>query len=367
MIASARKSVMAPAAAALVAVAVSACGGGDGDDTQTTVTNANEANSIHAATGIDLVGGDEPLALRPTDAFDSGSEYRGLYASATSTDGIDRRTARAIPWVTRNGEVHFAVGVSSGSSPSELDPLTWQGRAFETTDISDYSEDESHGLGDDWRVFDAGREYDSAGRLAVRIATDVHGAGTVERPYVGLGDFDRRIELSDIPALPANRDYQGVNVVGGVTGSLDGVPGRFSCQSGIPLCFLHILPGRAGGGYSPYGNVVFTRDDSGASEVLSGATIGQPVPTADYLVFGTWQYVPDDIAAADDYEFGVFAGGGDPFRSMDARGESSRHCNLWRKRARKILHGPVFECAACGHLRGGCNARSGLRKRSRPA
>ena len=39
------------------------------------------------------------------------------------------------------------------------------------------------------------------------------------------------------------------------------------------------------------------------------------LPPANYLVFANWLYVPEDITSSDDYDFGVLAGGGDPFSS----------------------------------------------------
>ena len=40
---------------------------------------------------------------------------------------------------------------------------------------------------------------------------------------------------------------------------------------------------------------------------------GSPVPDTDYLAGGVWLYVPDTASSTDDYEFGVFADGSDPF------------------------------------------------------
>lgn len=292
---------------------------GNSDAYNMRIRVTNEANSIHAATGLDLVRGDDPLEVRWTTPATSGSDYVGVWASVTPPENTFGRSSRAIPWVNRAGEVHFDITVNSGLSQSELDPLAWLGRSFYTTDISAYSEGTDHALGNDWKVFDAEKNYDGTGSLTARIATDVHSAGTVQRPFVGYGDFDRNIVLSedDVPALPAGRDWQGVNVVGGVEGSIDGVQGEFTCDTGITECYLETSRNADAEGYYPYDNVVFTRDDNGASEVLPAANYSTTVPTTDYLVFGTWQYVPEDITAAGDYEFGVFAGGGDPFRGMD--------------------------------------------------
>ena len=272
-----------------------------------------EADSIHSATGIDLVTGNAPLVVSQiTIPVEGNPHYAGVFSNVSTTEDYNSLNTRAIPWVNRAGEVHFGFTVNSGLSAPELDPLAWLGRSFSTEDISDYTEDTSHGLGSDWRAFDAKKEYAGAGALTVRIATDVHNAGTTEESGVGYGNFARNIELSNIPALPADQDWQGVDVGGGAIGSLDGVPGVFTCASGVSACWLEFGRDAGAEGYYPYANVVFTRDDNGAPEVLPAATNIQSGPKADYLVFGTWQYVPDDITAADDYEFGVFAGGGHP-------------------------------------------------------
>ena len=72
---------------------------------------ANEANSIHASTSIDVVS--------PVFSPNTGSNYIGVAQQGRSAG----RTARAIPWVDDAGDVHFWISVSSGLSESELDPL----------------------------------------------------------------------------------------------------------------------------------------------------------------------------------------------------------------------------------------------------
>ena len=288
------------------------------DAYNTPIRVSNEANSIHAATGSDLVRGNDPLVVQWTIPSSSGGDYVGVWASATPPENTFGRASRAIPWVNSDGEVNFGFSFNSGLSATELDPLSYLGRSFVTPGISDYTEDTGHGLGGDWRVFDAKNEYAGAGTLTASVATDVHNAGPTEQPYVGYGDFAPKIELSDeIPALPADRDWQGLNVVGGVKGSIDGVSGEFTCATGVSTCWLEIARNGDTEGYYPYQNIVFTRDDNGTSEALQAVADSQPIPAADYLVFGIWQYVPEDITANDDYEFGAFAGGGDPFLSLD--------------------------------------------------
>ena len=60
--------------------------------------------------------------------------------------------------------------------------------------------------------------------------------------------------------------------------------------------------------------------------------VAQPVPPIDfgagpdpdaypdYLAFGWWSYAPQDAAQADAYDFGAYATGGSPFRSVNLQG-----------------------------------------------
>ena len=44
------------------------------------------------------------------------------------------------------------------------------------------------------------------------------------------------------------------------------------------------------------------------------------MPTADYLAFGYWLYVPEDVTDTVNYDFAVFASGGDPFETANLAG-----------------------------------------------
>ena len=44
------------------------------------------------------------------------------------------------------------------------------------------------------------------------------------------------------------------------------------------------------------------------------------VPTANYLNFGNWLFVPGDVTDTDAFDFGVFAGGDDPFMVDNLQG-----------------------------------------------
>ena len=281
----------------------------------------NEANSIHAATGIDLVRGTDPLVSTQVSARASGSDYHGV----EQTGGSVERRAHVIPWVNDDGDVHFVGSLHSSRSGSELDPLVSLGRFFNTSDLSSdpdgiettFMEDSSHGLRGDWRVFEVTRSYAGGGTWTTNVATDAHVSPIVlpQEPYVGYGDFDRNIELTGIPVLPDDQDWQGVNVADGVRGTLDGDPGEFKCFYDPPECGLEFRRSADAEGYYPHNAVVFTPDDGSEGYILSGRNYSQIVSTTDYLVFGIWQYVPEDVAAVDEYDFGAFAGGGFPFNT----------------------------------------------------
>ena len=165
----------------------------------------NEASLIHLATGADSIGSGEPLFAILFGA--PASHYRGV-----SQTNSGPRYAIALPWNDDRGELNFSISLGSGQSPEELDPLAWLGRAADTSSGGNttLNEDMQHGLGGDWRAFEIRRERAGAGTWTINIATDANDAHALEQPWVGYGEFDQEISLSDIPALlPAGQDWQG--------------------------------------------------------------------------------------------------------------------------------------------------------------
>ena len=136
------------------------------DAYNTRISVRNQANSIHAATGIDLVRDNDPLKTNLVFPFGTGTNQVGV----SQSNGSGWRLVRPIPWINRLGEVNFSVTLDSGMSAAELDPLAWLGRFIDTT----YTEDTNHGLGNDWRAFEVRREYAGNGTWTINIATDAH-------------------------------------------------------------------------------------------------------------------------------------------------------------------------------------------------
>ena len=85
-------------------------------------------------------------------------------------------------------------------------------------------------------------------------------------------------------------------------GSLNGEPGTFRCASGCG-----VLLGGIGGG-----EATIRSAPAWTFTPTSGGT--QTVPDTDYLAGGVWLFVPDTASSTDDYVFGAFADGSDPFR-----------------------------------------------------
>ncbi len=244
----------------------------------------------------------------------SGSQY-----ASVSQSHRDGGAAAAVPWRDDYGELEFHIDVVPHGEPLQRDPDVLPGRYISTSDIikerdgltTSIRSIADHGLGVGWQAFEARQKYDGGGILTVNFRTDVEVFDMLEEPWVGNDEeFDRTIFLDDVPTTPTDQDYQIVLVPeGGVTGSLDGKQGRFTCNS----CTLAIDPRAGPAGYYPLsGNVSFAPDDGSAPVVLS-ASHSEEVATADYLSLGNWLYVPEDVTDLDAYAFGVFAGGGDPF------------------------------------------------------
>ena len=133
-------------------------------------------------------------------------------------------------------------------------------------------------------------------------------------PYGGNG-FTRTVLLDEVRSLPADRDYMYVEVpAGGLAGSLDGEAGRFSCASSAGgYCVLGRDTGGTARGFYPFVNDVVFSPDDGSDAIALAAEVAEEYPYADYLSMGHWLFVPEDPSAFDAYDFGVFAGGSDPF------------------------------------------------------
>ncbi len=258
---------------------------------------------------IEESSGEMSLTHRVTAS--SGSAHLQLAQSNRSV------ISHAVPWRDGNGDLNFSISLGGEELPADS-AIAYQGRTISggpdsLIPIQDHALRRNSQI--DWQLFSTTKDYDGAGTLEVQFVTDVEDSEAPGQIFVGYGEGadGRTILLDAIPSLDAGHDWQGVYIdpQGSLAGSLDGVDGEFSCYGG-QFCGLEIEPANATPGYYPrFGTVVFTPSDGSTPEVFS-ETASAPVPTVDYLSFGIWQYVPDDVESGS-FDFGVFAGGGDPF------------------------------------------------------
>ena len=206
------------------------------------------------------------------------------------------------PWITA------AQYINTYESPEELHGVTRS-----TRPISD------HGLGQEWQVTELAADYDDGGSLAIYVATDAQPSDGALDPFETAREVDHNIELPGAPALPSGRDFIVVWIADGdsIDGSLDGDAGSFSCANVQGCSFINdhsttedYYAGSTGVSFTP---------DGGSTQPMNPRVTGT-VPRADYLAFGHWLYVPEDVTDAMIYEFGVFASGGDPFEASNLAG-----------------------------------------------
>ena len=175
-----------------------------------------------------------------------------------------------------------------------------------------------HGLGSAWQVADLEADYDDGGILNIYAATDAQPSDGSIDPYSNAAEVGHSIELSGAPALPADEDFIVAYVGSGesIDGSLDGVAGTFSCANAFGCAFTD---SRAPGGYENGSPGVTFTPEGGTPQSVSFVE-SPTVPKADYLAFGHWLYVPEDVTDSANYEFGTFASGGDPFENANLAG-----------------------------------------------
>ena len=231
--------------------------------------------------------------------------------------------ANVIVFHDENAQLQFNVAiVKNATAPVLQETPVWvqANRYHESEEIGQSLEGVTrfvrsitdHDLGPGWQVAELINDYDNGGTLEIRVVTDVEVSDMSMNPFAGSSEYDRTILLDDLPDLPAGQDYLIAWFDNGdsITGTLDGVAGSFSCSNPGGCYFIDDV--QAGEAYPASDNLVFIPDD-GTSAIALPVAFGESVPTADYVAFGHWLYVPEDVTDMDAYDFGIYASGGDPF------------------------------------------------------
>ena len=240
----------------------------------------------------------------------------------------------AAPWYDEAGNLVVAGGTVLPMGPLQRNPDIWPFRGIVAPELdrdadgitTAYGPIEGHGLGG-WQGAELRKTYDGGGALTFRFFTDLRESDNPGNPYIGHPGEDANypdIVLADVPAIPAGWDsVWAVVPAEGLRGSLDDVAGAFTCASGnYGYCYIEGWRYSLAPGYvsiSVADPVIFTPDDGGAAVELPAPQPMQ-VQTANYLSFGNWLFVPEDVTNVDAVDFGVFAGGDDPFVTNHLQG-----------------------------------------------
>ena len=238
----------------------------------------------------------------------------------------------AVPWHDHNGDLQWTAywdPVRDFLSQGGANVYAWSEMLTDTPDrdgvATSHEPIRSHGLGEAWQGFELMKAYDGHGTRRARLFADFAASGVLADPndqeFSGYHDYAHEILLSDdrvpgSPTGPPGRDGLYISVPeDGLQGSLDGVAGTFSCAGG----YCSLLTTGDYSAYVPWTDsqaVRFTPADGGAEVMLDPVRVVRPsteVPKVNYLVFGSWEEVPENVTDVAGYDFGVFAGGDDPF------------------------------------------------------
>ena len=219
-----------------------------------------------------------------------------------------------------NGQLQHNVAVLQINPLQQADPRVQIGRYINTYNAPEELEGvtnstrsiSDHGLGSEWQVTELSADYDNdGGSLSIYVATDAQPSDGSRDPFELATEIDYNIKLPGAPALPADQDFLSLWIDNGDTieGSFDDVPGTFSCAGAGGCTFA--TDHRPGDYYASSPGVTFT-PYGGTAQPVTPSWSGT-VPNADYLAIGHWLYVPEDVTDSVNYEFGVYASGGDPF------------------------------------------------------
>ena len=330
MTTSSKNASLVMAAILALSLGLAACGGGGGNGLVTDgggMITEPEPDPQALANAINLVAS---WAQDDDGASIGGWWWRSFNNSGNQeplshTHRYGSNAAPVVSYDEDGPQFNVTLFQNSDADPLQTDPWAQAHRYVATYEFDNNPEGVTtsrkvitdHDLGPEWHVEKLTKNYGNAGTLSVGIATDVESSdGAVDQWKTQAGRVEN-ISLEGAPDLPPDRDFLIVWIGADdtINGSLDGAEGSFACAWGDGCLFVR---DRGELGFSTFGGVSFTPADGTAQGV---ASISPGTTTAaDWLAFGYWLYVPVDVKDADDYDFGVFASGGDPFEATHLAG-----------------------------------------------
>ena len=217
-------------------------------------------------------------------------------------DRVGDAIAEAASAIPNAGSVTQSSNVdSNGVTIDQVEVTVEYGASqnrFSVTNGADWSIDTDEG----YEKTIAGGAGGAGGTLNVDVFSDIEAPTVVSTP----GETVRLDSIAVDTPLSVSLDT--LNARDGL-GTLDGVSGRFHCdRAGGDTCPVRLIvaDGVAGTNFSET-DWMFTPSTGTTTES----------PDTDYLAVGFWLFVPDDETSADDYVFGAFADGNDPFEQSN--------------------------------------------------
>ena len=240
-------------------------------------------------------------------------------------------TLHAILSHDENGDIVYNVSLWENEGSLQETPLAWARQYIRTDEDPQVLQDKGfHSTTEPvdhpfdpqtWTMTKLSTDYESGGTLTVHIATDLQRSDMATDPFGKPAEYGHEIFLNEAPEeLPPSRDYLVVWLNDGETtqGSLDGVAGTFSCdndmEGGCAFADDHVTTS-----YYVFNEGVSFTPTGGTQQSVAALPRGTDKAT-DYMTFGYWQNVPQNVSNSDAHGFGVFASGGDPYEPTNLTG-----------------------------------------------
>ena len=323
-----RKTYLPLAAVAALGLALYGCGGGGGDGPATGGTTPDPEYTDGLTRGspqvlANIIDG-VANSSRQDDQVHTVDFWHTERDSSEFAAGVNhkrryRTHAFAIVSHDESGQLHFNVAVHEDNPIQQANPWARDGRGIGTNHdvaaLEGVTQSRTPVSGPalaDWHVERLAKSYESGGSLDIFVATDAQVSDGLVDPFADEINAEYNIQLSGAPPLEDDKDFMIAWIDNGesIDGSLGDVAGTFSCANEIGCLFIDNR--YAGTYYAARTGISFT-PVGGMPEDVPWVEQGT-LAAADYLVFGHWLFVPEDVTDIDAYEFGVFANGGDAFQ-----------------------------------------------------
>ena len=294
-------------------------GDGDGMMPDDYVYGLERGDAQELASTIDAVANNSRQDSQDyTSTFWHLDAITGEYGAGVNHKRRDRTHAYASASHDENGQLHFNVAMLEDNPIQQANPWAQDGRGIGTYHDNANLEGVTRSRSPvsdpalaDWHVEELANSYEGGGTLDIYVATDAQVSDGSLDPFADEIDAEFNIQLSGAPSLEDDKDFIIAWIDDGesIDGSLGGDAGTFACANEEGCAFIDNR--YAGAYYAADPGITFT-PDGGAPQPVVPWERGT-VTAADYLVFGHWLFVPEDVTDTDAYDFGVFAHGGDAF------------------------------------------------------